>query len=342
MPKPRKQLISLDTTPYYHCVSRCVRRAFLCGVDSVTETSYEHRRQWLEERIHELAAIFAIDVGAYAIMSNHSHLVLHINSVKIRSWTDQEVCERWHKLYKGTLLTQKYAKQEPLNDIEKQTVKNTLAQWRSRLGDISWFMRCLNEPIARRANAEDKCTGKFWEARFKSQALLDEKALAACMAYVDLNPIRAKIASTLESSDHTSIKTRIKDLAADEEANADENADENANKEQEQKQVHSLMAFVGNSSASMPMGLPFELKDYLALLEWTAGMLCKDQDTATPKHLPPILHRLAIAPDKWLKLTQKFETLLKGLAGETQELRRAAQQIGYKRTPGLSACQAAF
>ncbi len=161
MPRPRKQLISLDTTPYYHCVSRCVRRAFLCGADPLTQQSYEHRRQWVEKRIEELAAIFAVDVAAYAVMSNHTHLVLHINSVKMHSWTDREVCERWHKLFKGTLLTQKYANQEPLEDIEAETVTATLAQWRLRLGDISWFMRCLNEPIARRANAEDNCTGKW-------------------------------------------------------------------------------------------------------------------------------------------------------------------------------------
>jgi hypothetical protein len=89
-------------------------------------------------------------------------------------------------------------------------VESSAEIYKKRLTDISWFMRSLNEPIARQANKEDKCTGHFWEGRFKSQALLDEGALLSCMAYVDLNPVRSRVADTPAQSDFTSIQLRIK------------------------------------------------------------------------------------------------------------------------------------
>ena len=209
MPKPRKTLVSLDATPYYHCVSRCVHRAFLCGDDALTGKSYEHRRQWIQDRLLALADIFAIDIAAYAIMSNHYHLVLHIDRDTATNWSDSEVIEQWQRLFKGSVLSQRYSQQEKLSRAEQDALNQQISKWRERLMSISWFMRCLNEPIARAANKEDSATGRFWEGRFKSQALLDEQALAACMAYVDLNPVRARMARTPEQSEHTSIQQHI-------------------------------------------------------------------------------------------------------------------------------------
>jgi hypothetical protein len=89
-----------------------------------------------------------------------------------------------------------------------------LAEIRRRLSDISWLMRMIAEPVARQANREDRVSGRFWQGRFKTVRLCDEAAVAACLAYVDLNPIRAGLAATPEASDFTSVQRRIESLAS--------------------------------------------------------------------------------------------------------------------------------
>ncbi|WP_413663089.1 hypothetical protein ACG1BZ_18435 [Microbulbifer sp. CNSA002] len=138
-------------------------------------------------------------------------------------------------------------------------------------------MRCLNESIARQANAEDNCTGCFWEGRFKSQASLDERALAACLAYVDLNPIRAGIAKTSEESDYTSIQQRIHTAISGE-------------------QPKSLMPLVGGEHRDMLKGLPFQLDHYLELVDWSGRQLHPKKRGAISENIPPILNRLGISP----------------------------------------------
>ena len=133
MPKPRKEQVSLEATPYYHCVSRCVRKAFLCGFDHQSDVSYEHRRAWLENELLNQAQVFAIDIAAYAIMSNHYHVVLHINQNQAKSWNLDEIIHRWHSLYKGNVLSKRYLSDPKFSQAELNKLKEFVEIWRLRL-----------------------------------------------------------------------------------------------------------------------------------------------------------------------------------------------------------------
>lgn len=302
MTLPRSLLIDPAATPYYHCVSRCVRRAFLCGIDERSGYNFEHRRAWIEQRLHRLAKIFAIDLCAYAVMSNHYHVVLHLNTRQLAGWNDDEVLARWQRLYR---LPGGFEK------LPTPQAAALLDRWRERLGSISWFMRCINEPLARLANKEDGCKGRFWEGRFKSQALLDETAVIQCMAYVDLNPIRAGTAKTPEASDHTSVKARIagRDGAL------------------------APMPDVQTDSFSLPIGL----KSYLLLVDRTGRALRGGKRGRIDPELEPILQRLRQKDSAtWLlemrNLTRRYSRAI----GSAVSLRNYRDYLGQARLNGVT------
>ncbi|MFT6088088.1 MAG: REP element-mobilizing transposase RayT [Glaciecola sp.] len=320
MPKPRSQQISLLDTQYYHISSRTVRKAFLCGVDNETGISFEHRRTWIERRLFQLARVFCIDICAYAVMHNHLHIVLHVDSEQVKNWSTDEVLQRWHQLFKGTLLTQKYSSKQSLDKFQLAMIESTADIYKQRLMSISWFMRSLNEPIARQANREDQCTGHFWEGRFKSQALLDEGALLSCMAYVDLNPVRAGIASTPEQSGFTSIQLRIKAAIKGE-------------------QPPVLLAFSGNEHQQIPTGIHFSLQDYLTLVDETGRILGDDKRGGINTKTVKILARLHISDESWLKLTSDFEDIFTGAVGTAEHLCEFSKHVGLQRTHGIANAQ---
>lgn len=341
MPYPRHAQVSAQTTPYYHCISRCVRRAFLCGLDRLTGRSYEHRKQWIVERLELLSAVFTIDVCAYAVMANHHHVVLRLDPDRARALSEEEVMTRWAKLFQLPAPLVRYRYGLTTGHAEARAARARIETYRERLCDLSWFMRCLNEPIARRANAEDGCTGRFWEGRFKSQALLDEAALVTCMSYVDLNPVRAGIADTPEQSDFTAIQARIREWHA-QQLQPMVQPDAGPSHAAHQGKAPMLLPFRGPERRDAPEHLPFAFTDYLELLDWTGRAVREDKTGAIPADTPAILTRLGIEPQGYIAFMRARQNGFARAIGRAEALRRAATDFQQRFLKGIAPASALF
>lgn len=358
MTRPRSSLISLADTPWYHVVNRCVRRAFLCGHDAATGSNFDHRRGWIETRIRELASVFTIDVAAYAVMSNHYHAVLRVDAARAEALGDDEVLRRWTQLFTGPVLVQRYLGGAPLGEAERLKVGEFAALYRQRLADVSWFMRVLNETIARQANAEDGCTGRFWEGRFKSQALLDEQALLAAMAYVDLNPIRAGMTESLQDSAHTSIAARLAELQGQAfvpvraPVVAPEVVDEmGASPSQTLPRLLSeaelsalpeapLMPF--DPTSRFAQAVPFGLEEYLDLVDTMGRAVHPAKRGAIPVSTPPLLNRLGMNAEAFIACADHFFKDFASAVGTPAKLIELAAHRQQRCLRGLAAARRVF
>ena len=262
----RKNLIDRENGGYHHVVTRCVRRAWICDVDPLTGRDYSHRKGWIEERMLSLCEAFAVEVYGYAVMSNHYHIALKVQPKEALALPEEEVARRWLIAYPPSSTALKESKVEAiLEDPERLEVL------RERLGDLSWYMKCLNHHIARRANLEDDCTGKFWESRFhSSRPMKSLDALYACMAYIDLNPLSAGVTRTPgEEGEHTSLSRR-KDEARQNEVKAKSRMAP-MRICSKSRRIHS------GGSASLPL----TLENYLIHVEWVAR--CRPSGKKHPK-----------------------------------------------------------
>ena len=323
MTRPRSTLVSVVDTPYYHCIGRCVRRAFLCGEDAVTGRSFSHRRHWMLERLKLLTETFAIELCAYALMSNHYHLVVKIDAKRALQWSAHDVVARWTRLYSGPPYAQRFLAGEPLAAFERPLLERDIAKWRARLVDLSWFMRCLNEWLARRANKEDACKGRFWEGRFKSQALLDETAVLTAMVYVDLNPVRAGIAEAPIDSDFTSVQQRLFELAR--------------SQAHDEPITPRLLPFIGALRSDSEDGLPFNLQDYLSLVDTSGRIVRSDKRGAIPNDIPALLATLGIQAGEWFKTVTQLQAHFELFVGAPYRLRQIAERRGWRWVRGLAA-----
>lgn len=305
----RSILVPPGSPGTYHCVSRCVRRAWLCGEDRDSGRSYEHRRQWVEDRIGELAEIFAVAVWGYAVMSNHLHVVVQVIPQAAAAWSTDEVAARWLRLYPrrdqdASVRTEALVGNESLIKV-----------LRARMCDLSWFMRCLAEPIARRANREDGCKGHFWEARFKCQTLLDETAVLSAMAYVDLNPVRAKICDSLENAVYTSARARLDVI------------------EKDRHQIdQSLAPVLGLRGFGV---LKLKQRDYLELVDHTGRQIHPGKRGAIAGPPPVALARIGYTADQWQRQVLAVGSGYFRAIGAADALIEKAQEIDQSWLRGI-------
>ncbi len=334
-----RRTVVLENEPgIYHCISRCVRRAFLCGYDSYSGKDYEHRKRWVRNRVRELSGLFGVEVCAYAAMSNHLHLVVKNDPLAVREWSKEEVARRWFRLFPGGRDSKgQPARPDPMIVRRFLEDEQRVEVCRNRLGNLSWYMRCLNEPIARRANREDKCSGRFWEGRFKCQRLEDEGAVLACMAYVDLNPVRAGLAEVPEASEFTGIFDRIQgsqgrallekaEALVEEGTPMQERAIEQA-RERSQRDgwLCPIEKTLGRSEQKSQR---LTLEAYLLLLDWTGRAIKQDKAGAIPEELAGILARMELDREHWVNGVLRYGSLFYRIAGRAERLAAAARKAG--------------
>ena len=343
-----------------HLIGKTVRSCFLMGFDERSGKNFDHRKRWLEEKLKHLAANFGIDLLAYSCMSNHFHLLLRSRPDIVETWDDTQVALRWWQLCPTRKVKMEVDGEwikvpaEPtefeLNAIRNDPVR--LATIRGRLSDLSWWMRLLCQYIALRANGEDGAgLGRFWQGRYKAVRILDEESLLACAAYIDLNPIRAGMAETLEQSDYTSVQRRVQAikataLDADSSGKLPPDIERAALESASPPRADAFLAPVSIDERKDPLGphasrngkrssdkgfLAMAEAEYLEILDWLARDKVAGKRGSTPLTAPPVLERLGIEPTLWSAMAKDFGRAFKNVTGTAKSVSEARSRKTHRK-----------
>ena len=361
----RKEIVEADVVSSYHCHSRCVRRAFLCGVDPVTGRDYQHRRDWFDVRVKQMESVFMVELLSFAYLHNHFHVMLRIRPDLAAKLSDWEVARRMLKIQPD-----KFPDTEELPEPSARKIQaaiqdqDKIQKWRERLSDLSWYMRYLKEPIARRANEEDGVTGHFWEGRFRSTRLLDGFSAEACSCYIDVNEIRAGLVDLPKEAVHSAIGQRI--LALNEERQRISNiVNPHAKRRAKQSKKEPAPFWLapicvrsdnGTVSGTMTEEQPkpdarrpsdsgfleLTLEQHIKLCDWTSLCCRLGKAAPTPKDLQPILDRITRNIDAFLKVVQNFGSIFKRFCGTPESLQEHQRKCGLKKVHGISAVRSVF
>ena len=350
----RSEIVDISVTSWYHVVSKTVRGAFLLQNDGFD------RKQWIEDRLEILVGVFAIEVGGFAVLDNHMHLLLNLRSEQTKTWTDEEVLIRWFRIHPPRV-NRKALNVTPELLQELTSNGDYVAKIRQRLGDIGWFMKSLKEPIARLANQADGTSGAFWQSRFKSIAILDTNALLAVCAYIDLNVFAAGLSELPEDSPHTSLRQRvryrkqwreIKDLGLERQSTdvrAMATLDVQRSVDIKDSEAFSFWLcpiqdrrhIDSNARPGLMDG--FSLESYLRLIDWTSRIVRKGKAHIS-RQVSSLLKRLGTDKDRWRSTMRRLFSTTRhtgvAFAFSRVRLREAAVQLGRSRLANLSGCEA--
>ncbi len=367
----RNEVLDPSEVELVHAIGRTVRDSYLLGKCPTTGKNYDHRKDWIEAILARWAACFGIDLIAFSLMSTHMHLVLRSRPDVVDTWDDTEVARRWLSVCpvrKNKDGSPKEPSEAELNAICNDPKK--LAKLRLRLSDVSWWMRLVCQRIAQRANREDEMTGHFWHSRYRAIKLLDEAAILACAAYVDLNPIRAALAETIEDSRFTSAYRRVQALLQDVNSVSSAEAESESAKASEFEESRGAIGEASKDLIAWPRfsadgflapvaigvqpvdGHAYDqvgpmpsstgrrcsdkgfaamtTADYLQLLDWTARQIVPGKRGSTPVDLPPIFQRLQISSEAWCELVRDFEKYFSLVAGMPENVDNYRSRVSQR------------
>lgn len=321
MTQARYRQICLGETSYYHCSSQCVSNAYLCGNDPASIKNYDHRRKWMTDKLAQLSRMFAIKVCSYAILHNRYSLVVCVNQNVAKSLSDQDVVARWSICFKVPQVVKSVLEGKSINNEDYIKAHCLIDTWRHRLSDLSWFMRLLNECIARRANSEDGCKGKFWKGRYKSQALLDDAALIACMSYIDMLPECSRQESMGDTQGVSSLSYHTCGIKKP---------------ERSEPLKLQLAPFKRNNES---FSLPCTYHEYKNLIIWTKQALITKRKWYVPGQCRTFLNNIGINANIWLDFVSHYHRFFNQAVGSYGNMRKLSVKQGKRHLRGMLAAK---
>lgn len=330
MTEARSDIYDRTVQGTYHCFNNVV-----LGLDLLRE-----RRVWLENRLATLTSIFAVDVLTFGVLETGYRSIVRNRPDIAGGWDDRKVVERWLLLNSQSLALNP----PPTEDEIELALENrqTVAEWRLRLGDVSWFMKMLNEPMSRAANEEIGSKGHFWRDRFQMQVLTDLEALLACALFVDLNPLRESLAASLEESRFTGLWLRMQTIAEE----AREKLGGVVSRDQWPERLSEagwLLPISIEGDGEIQTGRrcsdhgfwSFPAETYLALANFVVQYRGMGREFWNRLELPPLIEHLKERISGWIEAIENFSSQLGRVVGRKESVLAFAQKRGKKLTGRL-------